>query len=114
MQALAIDQLRPGYWYQSDGNETLHRIGAVDLEARTVNSVCGFTESLFDDETDEDLVLWVITSGIDAKENIGSGMGLCSCCAFNEESPPRAAPPASVLPAAAPGCARPPASSVPW
>ena len=85
MQALAIDQLRPGYWYQSDGNETLHRIGAVDLEARTVNSVCGFTESLFDDETDEDLVLWVITSGIDAKENIGSGMGLCSCCAFNEE-----------------------------
>ena len=85
MYALAIDQLRPGYWYQSDGSETLHRIGAVDLEARTVNSVCGFTESLFDDETDEDLVLWVITSGIDAKENIGSGMGLCSCCAFNEE-----------------------------
>ena len=57
----------------------------MDLEARTVNSVCGFTESLFDDETDEDLVLWVITSGIDAKENIGSGIGLCSCCAFNEE-----------------------------
>ena len=85
MQALAIDQLRPGYWYQSDGSETLHRIGAVDLEARTVNSVCGFTESLFDDEPDEDLVLWVITSGIDSKENIGSGMGLCSCCAFNEE-----------------------------
>ena len=85
MQALAIDQLRPGYWYQSDGAETLHRIGKVDLEARTIHSVCGFTEPLFDDETDEDLVLWVISSGIDVKENIGSGMGLCSCCAFNEE-----------------------------
>ena len=85
MQALAINQLKPGYWYQSDGNETLHRIGTVDLATSTVNSVCGFTESLFDDETDEDLVLWVISSGIDVKENIGSGMGLCSCCAFNEE-----------------------------
>ena len=85
MQALAINQLKPGYWYQSDGNETLHRIGTVDLETRTVNSVCGFTEPLFDDETDEDLVLWVISSGIDVKENIGSSMGLCSCCAFNEE-----------------------------
>ena len=84
MHALAVNQLQPGYWYQSDGAETLHRIGRVDLEAQTVTSVCGFTEELFDDETDEDLVLWVLSSGIDAKENIGPGMGLCSCCAFNE------------------------------
>ena len=85
MQALAINQLKPGYWYHGDGNETLHRIGKVDVEARTINSVCGFTEALFDEETDEDLILWVISSGIDVKENIHSGMGLCSCCAFNEE-----------------------------
>ena len=84
MHALAVNQLQPGYWYQSDGAETLHRIGRVDIEARTVTSVCGFTEELFDDETDEDLVLWVISSGIDVKENIGPGRGLCSCCAFNE------------------------------
>lgn len=81
---LAIDQLQPGYWYRDDGAETLHRIGRVDLEGRTVTSVCGFTEELFDEETDEDLVLWVISSGIDVKENIDPGMGLCSCCVFNE------------------------------
>lgn len=85
MLALAINQLVAGYWYQSDGAETLHRIGKVDLKTRAVTSVCGFTEPLFDDETDEDLVLWVVTSGIDVKENIDQGMGLCSCCAFNEE-----------------------------
>ena len=84
MLALAINQLVPGYWYQSDGAETLHRIGRVDLEGRVIDSVCGLTEPLFDDETDEDLVLWVVSSGIDVKENIDSGMGLCSCCTFNE------------------------------